>query len=158
MAKRDAVGIRCGEVAKAAGVSSDTIRHYEKIGVLPKALRSPSGYRIYPQSAIERVMVVQRALCIGFTLGELSEVLKARDTGGAPCQRVYELAQAKLRGITADIAALRQTECYLREVLAEWEKRMQRAGAGKKAHLLHSLTDVLKTSPAMPNRLRRRRT
>jgi hypothetical protein len=84
-------------------------------------------------------------------------VLTARDAGGAPCHRVYELAQAKLEGITADIAALRQTERYLRDVLADWEMRMRQAGPGKKAHLLHSLTDVLKNSPAMPNKLRRRK-
>jgi DNA-binding transcriptional MerR regulator len=157
MAKREVVGLHCGELSKAVGVSPDTIRHYERIGVLPKALRSASGYRIYPQSAIERVLVVQRALRIGFTLAELTEVLTARDAGGAPCHRVYELAQAKLEGITADIAALRQTERYLRDVLADWEMRMRQAGPGKKAHLLHSLTDVLKNSPAMPNKLRRRK-
>jgi DNA-binding transcriptional MerR regulator len=157
MAKREFVGLHCGELAKAVGVSPDTIRHYEKIGVLPKAVRSPSGYRIYPESAIERVMVVQRALRIGFTLRELSEVLKARDAGGAPCQKVYDLAQAKLTGITADINALKQTERYLRNVLADWEQRMHQVGVGKRAHLLHSLTDALNNSPAMPNRLRRRK-
>ena len=158
MVKQNGASLHCGELAKAAGVSPDTIRHYEKIGVLPKALRSPSGYRIYPQSAIERVMVVQRALRIGFTLGELSEVLRTRDVGGAPCHRVYELAQAKLHGIRADIAALKQTERYLKVVLADWEQRMRRAGKGKKAHLLHALTDVLKDSAAAPNKFRRRKT
>lgn len=149
-------GLHCGDLAKAAGVSADTIRHYEKLGILPKAPRSPSGYRIYPQSAIERVMVVQRALRIGFTLAELSEVLKARDAGGAPCRRVYELAHAKLHGIRADIAALKQTERYLEAVLTDWEQRMKRAGKGKKAHLLHALTDALKNSAA-PNKFRRRK-
>lgn len=158
MVKQNGKGLLCGELAKAAGVSADTIRHYERIGVLPKALRNPVGYRIYSQSAIERVMVVQRALRIGFTLSELSEVLKARDAGGAPCHRVYELAQAKLHGIRADIAALRQTERYLKVVLSDWEQRMQRAGQGKKAHLLHSLTEVLKNSTAMSNKFRRKET
>ena len=108
--------LRSGELAKAAGVSADTIRHYETIGVLPKALRTESGYRMYPQSAVERVLVVRRALRIGFTLSELSEVLKARDAGGAPCHRVYELAQSKLKGIAADIVALKKTESYLKKV------------------------------------------
>src|SRR5882672_12882848 len=98
-------GLRSGAVAKAAGVSPDTIRHYEKIGILPRATRTESGYRIYPSNSAERVLVVQRALRIGFTLAELAEVLKARDAGGAPCQRVYDLAKEKLKGITADIVA-----------------------------------------------------
>jgi DNA-binding transcriptional MerR regulator len=55
---------------------------------------------------LERVLVVQRALRIGFTLAELADVLKARDAGGAPCRRVYQLAQEKLKGIEADIIAM----------------------------------------------------
>jgi DNA-binding transcriptional MerR regulator len=89
--------LRSGDLAKAARVSPDTIRHYEQIGVLPRASRTDTGYRVYPASAVERVLVVQRALRIGFTLGELAEVLKARDAGGTPCRRVYHLAQEKLR-------------------------------------------------------------
>ena len=68
-----------------------------------------------------RVLVVQRALRIGFTLAELAEVLKARDAGGVPCQRVYELAQGKLKAIEADIEALKRTKRYLQKVLANWE-------------------------------------
>jgi len=62
--------LRTGALAKATGVSADTIRHYERIGVLPRAARTESGYRVYPASALERVLVVQRALRIGFTLAE----------------------------------------------------------------------------------------
>ncbi len=157
MVKNDA-GLHSGELAEATGVSPDTIRHYEKIGVLPKALRSPSGYRMYPHGAVERVAVVQRALRIGFTLAELSDVLKARDGGAAPCKRVYELAQMKLRGIEGDIAALRQTQRYLKKVLTDWEQRIQQAGKGQPAHLLNSLTDVLKNSSAPANRFGRKYT
>jgi DNA-binding transcriptional MerR regulator len=132
--------LRSGGLAKATGVSPDTIRHYEKIGILARASRTKSGYRLYSESAVERVMVVQRALRIGFTLAELSEVFKARDAGGAPCQRVYKLAAGKLKGVTVDIAALKQTERYLKQVLADWEGRMQRTVPGQKSNLLHSLT------------------
>src|SRR5579872_3180748 len=55
MVQRSEATFHCGELARATGVSADTIRHYERIGVLPKAVRSPSGYRIYPKSAVERV-------------------------------------------------------------------------------------------------------
>lgn len=89
--------LRSGALAKAIGVSPDTIRHYERLGILPRASRTASGYRMYPASAIERVLVVRRALRIGFSLVELAEVLKTRDAGGIPCRRVYELAQEKLK-------------------------------------------------------------
>jgi DNA-binding transcriptional MerR regulator len=149
--------LRSGALAKAVGVSPDTIRHYERIGVLPRPLRTESGYRVYPASAVERVLVVQRALRIGFTLAELTEVLKARDAGGAPCRRVYQLAQEKLKGIAADIAALKHTQRYLKKVLADWEPRIERAGAGQKSHLLYSLTEAAKNSSVPANQFRRKK-
>jgi DNA-binding transcriptional MerR regulator len=146
MVQRSDGTFHSGELARATGVSADTIRHYERIGVLPKATRSMSGYRIYPEGAVERVLIVQRALRIGFTLSELAEILKARDAGGAPCQRVFELAQQKLAGIRTDIAALQRTERYMKKVLMDWEVRVRGASKGQKVHLLHSLTDVLRNS------------
>jgi MerR family transcriptional regulator, copper efflux regulator len=156
MVQRGNATFHTGELAKATGVSADTIRHYEKICVLPKAVRSASGYRVYPASAVERVHVVRRALRIGFTLAELAEVLKARDAGGAPCQRVFELAQQKLAGIKTDIAALKQTERYLKKVLTDWKSRVRRAGKGQRAHLLHSLADAGK-NVSSPTKFRRKR-
>ena len=90
--------------------------------------------------------MVQRALRIGFTLTELAEVLKARDAGGAPCRRVYQLAQDKLKGIEADIEALKRTKRYVKKVLSDWEQRIHRAGPGQKSHLLYSLSDAAKNS------------
>lgn len=154
---RTGKNLRSASLAKATGVSPDTIRHYERIGVLPKAPRTEAGYRMYPESAIERVLVIQRALRIGFTLAELAQVLKTRDAGGAPCRRVYEIARDKLEGIRADIEALRRTESYLKKVLADWENRIRRAGPGQRSHLLHSLMGAIKSSQRLPNKLRRKR-
>lgn len=149
--------LRSGSLAKAAGVSPDTIRHYERIGVLPAAARTESGYRVYPTSAVERVLVVQRALRIGFTLSELADVLKARDANGMPCRRVYELAAEKLEGIRADIARLRHMEKYLRTVLANWESRIRKARHGQRSHLLYSLTGTVKRSGKARNPFRGKR-
>jgi len=148
--------LRSGTLAKAAGVSPDTIRHYERIGILPRASRTESGYRMYPASAIERVLVVRRALRIGFSLGELAEVLKTRDAGGVPCRRVYELAQEKLESITNDIKALRQTEHYIKKVLSDWESRLHDAAPGEKSHLLYSLSQA-PVRRAVVHRLRGRK-
>jgi DNA-binding transcriptional MerR regulator len=134
--------LRSGELAKATGVSVDTVRHYERIGILPKAERTASGYRVYPTSSANRVLVARRALRIGFTLQELAEIFRTRDAGGAPCRRVFELAKLKLVALETDIAALRRTRRHLARVLAEWDTRMKKAG-GQKAHLLQSLTDAV---------------
>ncbi len=139
-------------------MSPDTIRHYENIGVLPRASRTESGYRLYSESAVERVLVVQRALRIGFTLAELAEVLKARDAGGAPCQRVYKLAKEKLKGISANIVAMKRTEQYLKQVLSDWEHRMERTAPGQKSSLLHSLTGDVNGSSRKANQFRRKKT
>src|SRR5688572_4763465 len=82
------------EVAIAAGVSADTIRNYERHGVIPRAVRTSAGYRRYPPDTIARVALVRRALAIGFSLKELAAIFRERDRGGAPCRRV--------RGIVAD--------------------------------------------------------
>ena len=149
--------LRSGSLARASGVSPDTIRHYERIGVLPRASRTQSGYRVYPASALERVFVVRRAIRIGFTLAELAEVLKARDAGGAPCRRVYQLAQDKLKGIEADIEGLKRTRRYVKKVLDDWEQRIESAGSGEKSHLLYSLTDAVRKAGTPPNQFRRKK-
>lgn len=147
--------LRSGTLAKAVGVSPDTIRHYERLGILSAATRTASGYRVYPAEAVERVLVVRRALRIGFSLSELAEVLTARDAGGTPCRRVYELAQEKLERISTDIKALRQTEQYLKGVLADWKERLHTAKPGQKSHLLYSLSKAPVNQ--LPSNLLRRR-
>jgi DNA-binding transcriptional MerR regulator len=150
-------GLHAGALAKAAGVSPDTIRHYEKIGVLTRAPRTQGGYRVYPQSAVERVLSVQRALRIGFTLGELAEVLKTRDAGGVPCRRVYEIATGKLERIRTDIQDLQRLEKYLKTVLSDWSRRIRRSRSEQQLHLLHSLTGTAKNSWDRTNKLTRRK-
>src|SRR5215213_2862435 len=88
--------LRSGELARLAGVSTDTLRHYERKGVLAKPRRDANGYRAYGPEAVERVRLVRRALSVGFTLDELARILKERATCRAPCRSVRELAAAKL--------------------------------------------------------------
>ncbi len=140
-------------MAKATGVSPDTIRYYERIGVLPKAARTQAGYRVFPESAVERVRVVRSALRVGFTLAELAEVLKARDAGGTPCRRVYEVAHEKLKGIDADIKSLKCAEKYLKTILSDWEGRLLRAD-GKRSSLLYSLPTTMNASVKTSAKLR----
>lgn len=130
---------RSGELARVTGVSADTLRHYERIGVLPRAPRTSSGYRVYPADAVNRVRVVRRALHIGFTLPELADIFRTREAGGAPCQRVFELAKTKLAAIEADIATLTKARRQMVKVLSDWQSRMRKTSRGQKAHLLQSL-------------------
>jgi DNA-binding transcriptional MerR regulator len=71
-------------LARLTGVSTDTLRHYERKGVLGIPARSQGGYRLYPPEAVGRVRLVRRALAIGFTLHDLAAALSERARGGTP--------------------------------------------------------------------------
>lgn len=129
-----------GQVAELSGVSPDTIRHYERMGILPKPPRTASGYRMYAADNVERVRLVQHVLGLGFTLAELSEIFKERDEGGAPCRRVLSLTEEKLRLLDGQIKELRQTQRYLKSIVRDWRKRLSQTPPGTCALLLNSLT------------------
>ena len=131
--------MRAGELAKAAGVSTDTLRHYERKGVLAKPHRSPNGYREYRAEALARVRLVRRALAIGFTLDELARLLRARDRGVAPCREVRLLAAVKLSAIETQLRELVSMRDELRATLQDWDSRLATTTDGERAALLETL-------------------
>src|SRR5882672_5605696 len=80
--------LRIGEVAAQAGISRDTLRHYERVGVLPKAARTAGGYRLYAPATVERIRFARNALRFGFSLKQIAGFLRARDGGRPPCGEV----------------------------------------------------------------------
>jgi MerR family transcriptional regulator, copper efflux regulator len=130
---------RSGELAELAGVSTDTLRHYEHKGVLAQPLRKTNGYRQYPASALPRVRLIRRALAVGFKLDELAAVLHVRDRGGAPCAEVRTLAAAKLSEVETRLREMVALRDELRAVLKDWDTRMAHRAPGQRAHLLESL-------------------
>jgi len=140
-----------GELADLAGVSRDTLRHYERKGVLPRPLRGHNAYRQYPPEALQRVQLVRRALSVGFTLDELARVLKVRDAGGAPCEDVRRLAAQKLLNVQDQLRELTRLRDDLQETIKEWDTRLARRAGGKRANLLESLS----LDPNLPKRSHR---
>jgi DNA-binding transcriptional MerR regulator len=128
-----------GELAELVGVSSDTLRHYERKGVLARPLRKANDYRQYPASALQRVRLIRRAIAVGFTLDELASVLSVRDRGGAPCMEVRALTAAKLSDIETRLREMSELREELRAVLKDWDKRLEHRAPGQRAHLLESL-------------------
>lgn len=131
--------LKSGDLAKSAGVSPDTLRHYERKGVLVRPQRGPNGYRQYPASTLERVRLVRRALAVGFTLDELAGILRVRDGGGAPCHEVRALAAAKLEQVELQLSDLIALRDELRTTLKDWDRRLKRKATGVRANLLESL-------------------
>jgi DNA-binding transcriptional MerR regulator len=132
--------MRSGELARLSGVSADTLRHYERVGVLAKPPRTNSGYRQYPSSALERVRLVRRAMSVGFSLQELADVLAIRDKGGAPCRQVRDLAASKLEMIRHRMAELALIRDQLEKWLEDWDGRLARTAPGQRAGLLETLS------------------
>ena len=136
---KDKAYLRAGELAQLAEVSTDTLRHYERKGLLAAPRRSVNGYREYPKSALGRVRLVRRALEIGFTLDELSRVLGVRDRGGAPCRQVRALAGEKLREVETRLAELVELRNELRKLLIDWDEVLAKTSSSGRADLLKSL-------------------
>ena len=130
---------RSGELAELSGVSSDTLRHYERKGVLARPLRKANNYRLYPASALQRVRLIRRAIAVGFTLDELASVLSVRDRGGAPCVEVRALAEAKLADLETRLREMSELREELRAVLKDWNKRLAHRAPGQRVHLLETL-------------------
>jgi DNA-binding transcriptional MerR regulator len=139
---RNAKGFGAGELARLCGVSTDTLRHYERVGVLAAPARSAAGYRRYPPEAENRVRLVRRALGLGFTLAELSRLLGTRDRGGAPCREVRAMAEQKLAQLELKLADMEALRDHLRQLLSDWDRRLQATPEGARALLLETLTDL----------------
>jgi len=131
---------RIGDLAQAAGVSTDTIRHYERKGVL-HALRSTNGYRHYPTNSLERLRMIRQALAVGFTLDELAAIFKIFERGGAPCRQVRELAANKLSEIEQHLIEVTALRDELKSALKDWDARLARTTSGDRAGLLQSLAN-----------------
>ena len=148
-------GFSSGELADSAGVSRDTLRHYERKGVLARPLRGHNGYRKYPPEALQRVQLIRRALSVGFTLDELAKVLKVRDADGAPCEEVRRIATQKLLDVQDQLRELTALRDDLQETLKDWETRLAHRANGKRANLLESLSVHPKRSNNSIKRKRR---
>jgi DNA-binding transcriptional MerR regulator len=134
--KSASCSLRSGELAALAGVSRDTLRHYERQGLLPPAQRSANGYRHYPPQALARVRLVRAALGIGFSVDELREILSTRDRGQAPCHRVHALAVEKAMRLELQIAEMQRLHRSLQSAIRTWGGRLKSTAPGQRAGLL----------------------
>lgn len=137
--------LRSGELAAHAGVSTDTLRHYERKGLIPSPRRSANGYREYPALTVDRVLLVRRALAVGFTLDELTRILRVRDKGGAPCRQVRALTAVKLEAVEAQLKQMSELREELRELLREWDCLLEASAPGQPVRLLESLASSVRS-------------
>ncbi len=114
-------GLLRGDVARRAGVHRETIRYYERIGLLPRPARSRSGYRLYPPEVVAHIEFIKRAQSLGFSLDEIRQIIQLSRSGRSPCARVRQLLGAKLKEIDRRIAELTEFRQELAAFLEELE-------------------------------------
>ena len=140
--------MKVSQLARIAGVSTDSIRHYERIGILPRAERTPAGYRTWNARDVRYLKWIASAKRAGFTLHQLTEIFGMYRAGSPPCHAVRDLLQKKLVDIDRQINELSTLRSKLRPVLARWDGRLSRAAPGEFVSLFDDLSNV----PANPNR------
>ncbi len=106
-----------GKLAKAAGVNVQTLRYYERRKLLSPRDRKPSGYRLYDHEALRRLQFIKNAQALGFTLGEITDLLNLRVSDKACCADVQRKAQAKLDQVERKIQDLKALDCALRGLI-----------------------------------------
>jgi len=104
-----------GQLAKRAQVGIDSVRFYEKHGLLPKPQRKASGYRQYHADDVKRLVFIRRAKELGFALRDIGELLKLR--GNRNVERVRKVAQQKLQAVDEKIAELERMRAVLRDLV-----------------------------------------
>lgn len=102
------MAMKIGEVAKRSSIGIETIRYYEREGLLLEPERRPSGYRQYDESTVERLEYIRRAKELGFTLAEIKELLELSFVVHAGCNHIRQRAEAKVADIEVKIRSLQQ--------------------------------------------------
>lgn len=119
--------MRIGELAKTAGVTPDTIRYYEREGLLPSPQRTESGYRDYRPGVIDDLVFIKKAQALGLKLSDVREVLEISSDGKPPCEHVRATVSARLAEVEERLRELRALRATFRETL----ERLDRAPAPK---------------------------
>ncbi len=112
-------GLPIGALSKQTGCNIETIRYYEKAGLLPVPARTPAGYRRYGSTHFKRLTFIRRARALGFSIEEVRTLLKLADERKRPCAEVRVVAGVHLKDVQAKIADLRALERVLRETVAK---------------------------------------
>ena len=113
--------LQIGQVSKRSGTSIDTIRYYEKEGLLKRPSRSEGGFRLYPQEAVDQLAFIRKAQEFGLTLKEIQKIMCCGDKGLEPCcDLTVELFSRKIREFEKKIGELQRMKKKLKTVLGGW--------------------------------------
>jgi MerR family mercuric resistance operon transcriptional regulator len=125
----DKAALKIGEVAARSGVGIDTLRYYERLGLLPRAARTRSGYRVYDPKMIDRIAFIKRAKSFGFTLDEICDLVRLETADPDACSRVLRVIEQKFNDLNRRYGEIKR----LRRELAAYKATCERAIANNKS-------------------------
>jgi len=111
-----------GSLAQRTGANVETIRYYERVGLLPAPARSAGGYRLYGIAHVKRLMFIRRARALGFSIDEVRTLLKLADERKRPCAEVRVVAEGHLEDVRTKIADLKAMERVLKDTVSRCAK------------------------------------
>ncbi|GAC1434212.1 MAG: hypothetical protein NVS9B5_20820 [Terriglobales bacterium] len=123
--------MQIGELAHQAGVTVQTVRFYERRNLLPEPARTESGFRKYGNQELRQLQFIRQAKSLGFTLGEIREIIQSRGRGDCPCKDVIAIAERHLRDVSEQIQKLENFKQELNRSIKQWKKAgKQKLSAG----------------------------
>jgi DNA-binding transcriptional MerR regulator len=139
---RSLMTLTISALAGSLGLSADTLRYYERSGLLPRAERTAAGYRSYGEDAVERLIFIRGAKRMGLRLADIKELLDVRDRGQCPCGHTKDLAERRLAEVEAEIQQLsavrlqllglqRRNQACLDAVAADWSCAVEIRNGGE---------------------------
>ncbi|GAB4364654.1 MAG: Hg(II)-responsive transcriptional regulator MerR [Deltaproteobacteria bacterium] len=144
-------GYTIGQVARISGVGVETVRFYEREGLIRRPPRPDNGYRRYPEEAVSRIRFVQRSKALGFSLREIRDLLSMRADAATSCGEVLKRAEEKIRDIENKIQALRK----MKRALENLTETCRGKGPTGGCPILEALGGPDRIPPPKPHGIRR---
>ena len=115
--------MKIGEVAKRTGIGVETLRFYERSGLLMQPARTEGGYRLYDTEALDTLEFIKRAQTLGFTLEEIKRIIAESRAGQSPCDEVREIVRQRLAELDERLEQMQRYREALARTLNQWDKR-----------------------------------
>jgi MerR family copper efflux transcriptional regulator len=114
--------LKIGDIARLSGLGIETLRFYEKSGLLDKPARTDSGYRMFPAETLDRLAFIKKAQVLGFSLEEIRRLIDDARAGHSPCEEVRETVRRRLEELDERMREMRRYRRELAETLKEWDE------------------------------------
>jgi len=128
------------ELARRAGVTADTVRHYTRSGLLAPTRDKSNGYNCYSDSDLARLLFIRKACLLGFSLGDVSDILKESSRGRSPCPQVRKIMEQRLRETRRVLQDLEKLQARMEHTAALWAHMPDGMPDGKAVcHLIEAI-------------------